>query len=100
MLGIFERLKEKRQLVELHEKLLADRLEREQADRDALKTIKEKNNRISDYLIRQKRSNMGLFADTNNNGANDETTTQDTTQPKPGREYEDRENSKGLQPIR
>ena len=82
MLVIFERLKEKRQLAELHEKLLADRLIREQADRDALKTIKEKNNRISDYLIRQKRSNMGLFADTFNNGANDETTTQDTTQPK------------------
>ena len=85
MLVIFERLKEKRQLAELHEKLLADRLEREQADRDALKTIKEKNNRISDYLIRQKRSNMGLFADTNNNGANDETTTQDPLKPKPGR---------------
>ena len=83
MLVIFERLKEKRQLAELHEKLLADRLEREQADRDALKTIKEKNNRISDYLIRQKRSNMGLFADTNNNGATDETTTQDTIKPKP-----------------
>ena len=85
MLVIFERLKEKRQLAELHEKLLADRLEREQADRDALKTIKEKNNRISDYLIRQKRSNMGLFSHTNNNGANNETTTQDTTQPKPRR---------------
>tara|TARA_Y100001937_G_scaffold30845_1_gene44266 strand:- start:540 stop:797 length:258 start_codon:yes stop_codon:yes gene_type:complete len=85
MLVIFERLKEKRQLAELHEKLLADRLEREQADRDALKIIKQKNNRISDYLIRQKRSNMGLFADTNNNGANDETTTQDTIKPKPGR---------------
>mgnify|MGYP003108788630 FL=1 len=83
MLVIFERLKEKRQLAELHEKLLADRLEREQADRDALKIIKQKNNRISDYLIRQKRSNMGLFADTNNNGANDETTTQDTIKPKP-----------------
>ena len=85
MLVIFERLKEKRQLAELHEKLLADRLEREQADRDALKTIKEKNNRISDYLIRQKRINMGLFSHTNNNGANNETTTQDTTQPKPKR---------------
>ena len=85
MLVIFERLKEKRQLAELHEKLLADRLEREQADRDALKTIKEKNNRISDYLIRQKRSNMGLFLHTNNNGENNETTTQDTTQPKPRR---------------
>ena len=85
MLVIFERLKEKRQLAELHEKLLADRLIREQADRDALKTIKEKNNRISDYLIRQKRINMGLFADTNNNGANNETTTQDTFKPKPGR---------------
>ena len=85
MLVIFERLKEKRQLAELHEKLLADRLEREQADRDALKTIKEKNDRISDYLIRQKRSNMGLFADTNNNGANNETTTKDTLKPKPGR---------------
>ena len=83
MLVIFERLKEKRQLAELHEKLLTDRLEREQADRDALKTIKEKNNRISDYLIRQKRSNMGLFADTFNNGANDETTTKDTFEPKP-----------------
>ena len=83
MLVIFERLKEKRQLAELHQKLLADRLEREQADRDALKTIKEKNNRISDYLIRQKRSNMGLFADTKNTGANNETTTQDTFKPKP-----------------
>ena len=87
MLVIFERLKEKRQLAELHEKLLADRLEREQADRDALKSIKEKNNRISDYLIRQKRMNMGLFADTFNNGANDETTTQDTPKQKPRREH-------------
>ena len=85
MLVIFERLKEKRQLAELHEKLLADRLEREQADRDALKSIKEKNNRISDYLIRQKRINMGLFADTYNNGANNETTTKDTFKPEPGR---------------
>ena len=85
MLVIFERLKEKRQLAELHEKLLADRLEREQADRDALKTIKEKNKRISDYLIRQKQSNMGLFLHTFNNGANNETTTQDTTKPKPRR---------------
>ena len=87
MLVIFDRLKEKRQLAELHEKLLADRLEREQADRDALKTIKEKNNRISDYLIRQKRSNMGLFSHTYNNGANNETTTENITEPKPGREY-------------
>ena len=85
MLVIFERLKEKRQLAELHEKLLADRLEREQADRDALKSIKEKNNRISDYLIRQKRSNMGLFSHTFNNGANNETTTKDTFKSKPGR---------------
>ena len=85
MLVIFERLKEKRQLAELHQKLLSDRLEREQADRDALKTIKEKNNRIADYLIRQKRINMGLFSHTFNNGANNETTTQDTFKPKPRR---------------
>ena len=58
-------------------------LEQRQAEKEEyknkLQNVRKTTSKITAWTVGQKQKTMGLFADTYNNGANNETTTQDTT---------------------
>jgi len=83
MFFIIRRLTENRDATRLKESLLEQRREEKEEYKNKLKDVRKTTSKITAWTVGQKQKTMGLFADTNNNGANNETTTQDTFKPKP-----------------
>ena len=83
MFFIIRRLTENRDATRLKESLLEQRRKEKEDYKNKLKEVRKTTGKITAWTVGQKQKTMGLFADTNNNGANNETTTQDTFKPKP-----------------
>ena len=85
MFFIIRRLTENRDATRLKESLLEQRRKEKEEYKNKLKEVRKTTGKITAWTVGQKQKTMGLFADTYNNGANNETTTQDTFEPEPRR---------------
>ena len=82
MFFIIRRLTENRDATRLKQSLLEQRQAEKEEYKNKLQNVRKTTGKITAWTVGQKQKTMGLFLHTNNNGENNETTTQDTIKPK------------------